>query len=51
MKLQPKALHLAECIDYIAGDSEHWQVLESAAEELRRLYKLNEELLKEINEN
>ena len=41
MKTQPEALRLAELLEQL--DGRHWQVQDSAADELRRLYELAQE--------
>lgn len=48
MTTQPKALWLAdELLEYVlkCAGSEHWETVEDAAAELRRLHALNQELL------
>ena len=46
MKTQPEALRLAELLEQL--DGRHWQVQDSAAAELRRLYELAQEQHTEI---
>ena len=50
MDKQPEALRLADELDRVAkwSDSEHWETLNDAAFELRRLYALNQELLEAL---
>lgn len=48
MTTQPEALRLAERLAYVCkySDSEHWDDLDAAAAELRRLHEENERLTK-----
>jgi hypothetical protein len=42
---QPEALRLADLLEKLADEAQNWRLLETSAEELRRLYAINQELL------
>ena len=45
MTKQPEALRLADLLEKLADEAQNWQLLETSAEELRRLYAVNQERL------
>jgi hypothetical protein len=42
---QPEALRLADLLEKLADEAQNWQLLETSAKELRRLYAVNQEQL------
>ena len=50
MKTQPNALRLADALDLYATGDAHQRNIEQAANELRRLHEVNQELLEALKD-
>ena len=50
MKTQPEALRLADQLDLYATGDNHQQDIEQAADELRRLHKVNQDVMSDLKQ-